>query len=441
MPSNQSGLRDLHSALRTEKIGSAEGAQVAFVLVRMQYGKDDVACSLHAAPHGFSSAGLQTTDFLSYLGFGRYRCAFVPDSECFSRWVTESFDVFGFAGAFARSFGQILDAEKRLSACGFILDQPEGWGYFSGKPSGRGGRGAKPFGGSDGHTASESEDIGASEDEAFQFALSYVRGGRDTGWTFHYRAKHLPMSTEVESAFRFLGLRTFQQCPFFDFEPCYWRFQPSEVRDDSPFHSNAGVVRAAFAAHDSQFSSGIESLAETESLVNSFGLSFMPKMAPARSIHGSSDLSPRLSDKATGTETGDFTYDVAISFAGTERVTAKRLAEALRKRGFRPFYDEFYPEQLWGKELPVFFDEIFRRKSRYCVILISEEYCTRMYPNRERQSAVARALEERGSEYILPIRVDDSELPGLPPTIGYMSLSEHTIEEITEILVRKLTTR
>ena len=49
-----------------------------------------------------------------------------------------------------------------------------------------------------------------------------------------------------------------------------------------------------------------------------------------------------------------------------------------------------------------------------------------------------RALAERGSEYILPIKVDGSELPGMPPTIGYLSLSEFGIEQIAELLIKKL---
>ena len=34
-----------------------------------------------------------------------------------------------------------------------------------------------------------------------------------------------------------------------------------------------------------------------------------------------------------------------------------------------------------------------------------------MWTNHERKSAQARALKEKGAEYILPIQVDNSELP------------------------------
>jgi hypothetical protein len=133
-----------------------------------------------------------------------------------------------------------------------------------------------------------------------------------------------------------------------------------------------------------------------------------------------------------------FKYDVAISFAGPQRQLAQVLARAVRDAGFEVFYDQFYPEELLGKEVTVLFDNIFRKQSRFCVILVSAEYGQRMWTTRERQSAVARAVEERGNEYILPVEVEKAETPGLLPTVGHLSLADRTIEEIAELLKRKL---
>jgi hypothetical protein len=130
-------------------------------------------------------------------------------------------------------------------------------------------------------------------------------------------------------------------------------------------------------------------------------------------------------------------FDVAISFAGPERNSAEELAKRIREAGFSVFYDNFYPEQLWGKNLTVFFDEIFRKRARFCVMFISKEYQARKWTSHEARSAQARALEEKGNEYILPVRVDDTELEGLLPTVGYVPLSEG-VANIAEILIKKL---
>jgi hypothetical protein len=71
------------------------------------------------------------------------------------------------------------------------------------------------------------------------------------------------------------------------------------------------------------------------------------------------------------------------------------------------------------------------------MILVSQEYLERQWTDHERRSAQARALEERGREYILPIKVDDAELPGMPPTIGYVSLPTLGMEKIAQLLVKK----
>src|SRR5690242_10858166 len=106
-------------------------------------------------------------------------------------------------------------------------------------------------------------------------------------------------------------------------------------------------------------------------------------------------------------------YDVAISFAGPQRDLAEYLATKVQTAGFAVFYDGFYTAQLWGKELPVVLDDICRKQSRYCLILVSKEYTERLWANHERRSALARAIAEKGQEYILPVRVDSSELSGI----------------------------
>jgi hypothetical protein len=49
-------------------------------------------------------------------------------------------------------------------------------------------------------------------------------------------------------------------------------------------------------------------------------------------------------------------------------------------------------------------------------------------------------IEERGGEYILPVRVDASELPGVPAVIGYLGLEEHGAKGIADLLIQKLST-
>ncbi len=432
--------RDCHAALKTEIISSGRGAGVEFTLAKLYWGKDDFAFSLHAAPGTYGLSGIQTTDFLSYLGFGHGRCVFVKRGECYSRRIDE-IDTAEFAQAFDESYKALTQAEEHLNACGFPLEQPEGWSYFTGKPH-HGHLDTTSHVSGDGHTAPKHQTMKRVGDDNFEFVFSWIEGGADKGWTTHYRPKRLPVSPEVRIVFDFLGLRPFTKCPEFDFERCDWRFTVFRRWDESPFGTNADKAHGWFDAHPKHFSDGVERLLAAQAVVEKYGTFFLP-VAQAAADRREAEIAQRVvtPEKPRAKRQKrqkKYDFDVALSFAGTERQHAEQLATIARDAGFDVFYDNFYPAQLWGKDLPVFFDEIYRKRSRYCVIFVSTEYAQRMWTNHERQSALARQVEQRGKEYILPVKVDDTELPGMPPTVGHLALVDYGIDKIGEMLVEKL---
>jgi len=136
------------------------------------------------------------------------------------------------------------------------------------------------------------------------------------------------------------------------------------------------------------------------------------------------------------TENGE-PYDVVLSFAGEDRGQARKLAVHLKNDGFKVFFDEFEEAKLWGKNLYDYLSEIYSRRGRYCVMFLSEHYARKQWTNHERRSAQERAFKEH-REYILPIRIDDTEIPGMLDTISYLDLSDKSIKDIYDILKKKL---
>lgn len=435
--------RDPHTARKLDVVQRANVGGLEAVLARLQWGKDDIGYSLHVNSSSHTTAGLQATDFLNYLGFGRSdRCSFTG----FQRWVNEDFNVDQFVTAFNNGYAHLGKAESALGACGFSLPQPEGWGFYFGQPSGRSHRGPDGVSG-DGHTATDVKSMKSAEDDRFQFRFSFIDTGRDKAFVTHYRPKHLPVSSEVRGVFGYLGLSEFRDCPEFDFEPCFFRTLRFIPREQDMWGENVSRAHGAFDAHTSQFSPGVESLLAANAAMETVGMSFLRLEGPAermkadiatKVIRPAKSGTIRTSTKmSTSTSAIPDSFDVAISFAGSEREHAQQLAEAVRGAGFAVFYDDFYPEQLWGKNLTVFFDEIFRKKARYCVMFVSKEYQVCKWTIHEAGSALARALEEKGAEYILPVRVDDTELVGLLPAIGYVPISTG-VDKIAEMLIKKL---
>jgi hypothetical protein len=134
---------------------------------------------------------------------------------------------------------------------------------------------------------------------------------------------------------------------------------------------------------------------------------------------------------------GDYAYDVCLSFAGEDRDYVEKVAEQLRSRGVRVFYDKYERVELWGKDLYAHLDDVYRRAARYCVLFISQAYASKLWTNHERRSAQARALAEN-KEYLLPARFDETEVPGLPPTMGYVDLRANSPSTLAEMIAQKL---
>jgi hypothetical protein len=138
----------------------------------------------------------------------------------------------------------------------------------------------------------------------------------------------------------------------------------------------------------------------------------------------------------TAIVTGNCThYDVCLSFAGEDRAYVERVAATLRDGGVKPFYDKYEQVSLWGKNLYQHLDEVYRQRAQYCVIFISKSYSEKLWTQHELRSAQARAFEEN-REYILPVRLDDTKLPGLLPTTGYVK--DISPEDLAELIIKKL---
>ncbi len=135
----------------------------------------------------------------------------------------------------------------------------------------------------------------------------------------------------------------------------------------------------------------------------------------------------------------EFEYDVALSFAGEDRATADKFADLLMSKDIKVFYDPYEPAAIWGRDVVDHLVNIYARKARYCVVFISQHYPLRKWTEAERTSAQERAFRN-ANEYILPIRLDDVDLPGITETAGYSDLRRHSMESIVNVLEQKLIT-
>lgn len=135
-------------------------------------------------------------------------------------------------------------------------------------------------------------------------------------------------------------------------------------------------------------------------------------------------------------EQQEFEYDIAVSFAGEQRDYVKAIVRGVGA-DVKVFYDEDEKAKLWGENLIDLLTDVYQHKARYVVMFVSAAYAEKMWTNVERQSAMARAARQRGA-YVLPIRMDDTELPGLLHTVGYLDSRHEGLDGIIRIIRDKL---
>jgi hypothetical protein len=70
-------------------------------------------------------------------------------------------------------------------------------------------------------------------------------------------------------------------------------------------------------------------------------------------------------------------------------------------------------------------------------MVVSESYAKKQWTNHERRAAQARAFREN-TEYILPLKLDGTEIEGVLETTGYVDARNKTLEGLVDLVVEKI---
>ena len=140
------------------------------------------------------------------------------------------------------------------------------------------------------------------------------------------------------------------------------------------------------------------------------------------------------------TKNDRFEYDVALSFAQEDRLSAEELGSMLAVRKIKVLYDETQAAELGGGDFVTHLAELYRTKARYCVMLISESYPLTAWTEVERTEAQEHALRD-ANEFLVPVVLGNRVVPGITETSGYPDLRKHSMESIADLLLTKLSAR
>ena len=133
-----------------------------------------------------------------------------------------------------------------------------------------------------------------------------------------------------------------------------------------------------------------------------------------------------------------FDYDVVVSFSGRQRNVAAEINRVLKAAGLVTFYDHDHEHELLGEDLTVALQRIYFSRSRYAVAILSHDFLESKWAGNWEWKAILAAMQARRSSYLLPYFWEELELPGLNPSIGYISRKRATPEQFAQVVVRKL---
>lgn len=130
-------------------------------------------------------------------------------------------------------------------------------------------------------------------------------------------------------------------------------------------------------------------------------------------------------------------FSVGLSFAGEQRTYVQDVALSLKEKGISVFYDRLHEVDLWGCDLVDTLNTLYSESLNLVIVFVSKEYVEKDFTNLERRAALSKAITTR-QKYIMPVRFDDTKLPGLPSTIAYLNASENTPEQLAVKICKAL---
>jgi len=131
-------------------------------------------------------------------------------------------------------------------------------------------------------------------------------------------------------------------------------------------------------------------------------------------------------------------FDVGISFSSQQRDIAAAIRKKLREAGLTVFYDEDYQHELLGEDLTVYLHDTYFRRCRYAIAVLSADFIRSKWSGVLEWRAILTRLQEVRGNFLLPYYIDDVEVPGLSPAIGYLHMRTHSPEQFANVVIRKI---
>ena len=132
-------------------------------------------------------------------------------------------------------------------------------------------------------------------------------------------------------------------------------------------------------------------------------------------------------------------FKIALSFPGEHRgfveQVAARLADQVGRD--RVLYDKYYEAEFARTDLDTYLQRLYHDESELVAVFLCADYERKDWCGLEWR-AIRDLIKKRQTSTVMPLRFDDTEIPGLFSTDGYVWIGGRSPEEIADLILQRL---
>lgn len=155
----------------------------------------------------------------------------------------------------------------------------------------------------------------------------------------------------------------------------------------------------------------------------------------------SASMEPTSAPRATALESASPTskrFRIALSFPGEHRNFVRKVAERLGA-GFgrnRVLYDDWYEAEFARVDLDTYLQKLYHDESELIAVFLCSDYEQKEWCGLEWR-AIRDLIKQRRADDVMPLRFDNTQIPGLFSTDGYVWIGARSSEEIAELIIER----
>lgn len=154
------------------------------------------------------------------------------------------------------------------------------------------------------------------------------------------------------------------------------------------------------------------------------------RMLPMKAVEPQETLPPMTTKR----------FKIALSFPGEHRdfvePVAARLADQVGRD--RVLYDKYYEAEFARPDLDTYLQRLYHDESELIAVFLCADYERKDWCGRLEWRAIRDLIKKRQASTVMPLRFDNTEIPGLFSTDGYAWIGGRSPQEIADLILQRL---